>query len=70
MVYHYEWKNDKNMEKFSKSTTILFIIMVLLRKSGIPLRNYNESGIQKKGGKPSFCTKIISKKITMSAWRE
>ena len=31
---------------------------------------YNESGIQKKGGKPSFCTKIISKKITMSAWRE
>ena len=55
------------MKKFSKSTTILFIIMVLLRKSGIPLRYYNESGIQKKGGKPSFCTKIISKKITMSA---
>lgn len=55
------------MKKFSKSTTILFIIMVLLRKSGIPLMNKNESGIQKKGGKPSFCTKIISKKITMSA---
>ena len=53
------------MKKFSKSTTILFIIMVLLRKSGIPLRYYNESGIQKKGGTPSFCTKIISKKITM-----
>lgn len=57
----------KKCEKFLKSTTILFIIMVLLRKSGIPLMNKNESGIQKKGGKPSFCTKIISKKITMSA---